>query len=451
MTDLAKRQRTRATGLAVAPYALVVCLWAALYPGIFSDDSLGYWSYASSGQFYSDGPFVWLAWIWVTSVGGHLPGLSTLAGVLLLVGSIDYWTRSFAWGRFRPWLLLLASALPTVWAIGVTLWKDVPMTAGFFLAAGLITRAYRSQWPARWLAAVVITAAGVLVAMRANGPATAVVAALALIAFALRGTRRSVAIAAVSIAGVSIVSLYVPQVFSNPAPGAKTGIEVAGVLADVGCAIQRSGISLSEVQLSALEDEFGLSGPWWQAEVCMWTDALYRDPNFATRFAETGGGQALRMWASVAADYPRELLEARAYRVSNQLPWPTTGAPRSLPFIQSVVTPNDMGIEWASPITAEGLRIPMRLWNALRIVTGSPGLWLLVSLILVAVTWRRPQRLLVPTVAYMTVLQVLVFAFSPFSESRYGLLTLIAGPLLLAGFCVQMLGQRRERQASALT
>lgn len=446
-------QRTRGSRLAsgllsFAPYSLVAALWLALYPGIFSDDSLGYWSYASTGTVYGDGPATWLSWIWLTSLGGRLPALATLAGGLTLVGSIDYWTRAFDWGRVRPWLVLFAAALPSVWAIGVTLWKDVPMTAGFFLAAGLVTRALRRRWPGSLQVALVVGVASLLISMRANGPMTALFGALIVLAVAFADTRRNVAVAALPVAILSLVFLYAPQLATDPSPGAKSGIEFAGLIADVGCAAERSDLKLTPEQQSLVSSQFGLAGEWWDAELCMWTDALYSDAEFADRMNEAGPMPAARFWLSVFVDHPVELVAARSYRLTNQLPWPITGIPRPLPFIQSEMTPNSIGIAWAFPHVAEALRLPIRAWNAARIVTGSPGLWLLVSIVVVGATWKRASRAAAPTVAYMLAMQILIFAFSPFSESRYGLLALIAGPALVAGFGLQLYRQHRDRKAS---
>ena len=442
----------RAIALASAPYLIILLLWLGLYPGIFSDDSLGYWLYASTGQFYADGPASWLAWLWLTSIGGRIPGLSTLAGALTLITCIDYWLRSFRW-RFRPWLLVAASLMPTVWAVGLTLWKDVPLTAGLFLAAGLVTRALRSQARLTWQAAALCAASGLLISMKANGPATALVAVPFVALLALPSTRRRVAIVSACCAAVAVLALYIPQAALTSSPGAKTGIEYSGLIADVGCAIQTSGIALTSEQEAELASRFGLHSDWWRSEVCMWTDALYRDPGFAGRVRAVGPVGIVETWAPIAMAHPLEITQARAIRLNNQLPWPMTGLPKPLPFIQSVITPNEMGIDWATPGAADVLRVPMRAWNAARLLTGSPGLWLLVGLILGAVTWRSWRRQLLPTVAYMTVLQGLLFLFSPFSESRYGLLTLIAGPLMLASWTWQTIitSQLRTKSESGIT
>lgn len=73
---------------------------------------------------------------------------------------------------------------------------------------------------------------------------------------------------------------------------------------------------------------------------------------------------------------------------------------------------------------SEIARIPLRAWNAVRIVVANPGLWL-------------------------TVMPVVLVVFSPFSETRYGLFTVIAGYAILAFAVITALQRRRAASEEA--
>ncbi len=426
--------------LALAPYLIVVAGWILLFPGIFSEDSLAAISMVRSGTVAIDWTAIWIYLVWVLTLGGVAPGLATLLLGLMLVGSIDFWMRSTFVRPWRPWLFLLIAATPTVWALGVTLWHDISMTAGLFLLVGLATRVTQGRPLSPAMTWTVLFVGALLTATRINGPVTLVVAGVLLLLVSSR--RRQLWVGVVSAAVASGVILVGANATADETSFAKPGIETAGLITDIGCAIQRDGIQLTDEQSREIAS-YGLGSDWTTGEICRWTDRLYYLGTFDGQKVTSDRLAVASLWWSVLQDHPAELVSARMLRLNSQLPLPLTGVPVALPFIQSIITPNDLGIEWANPNVSELARIPLRAWNAVRIVVANPGLWLTIMLVVLAVFWRRDRELLLPTVLTALSLQVLIFVFSPFSETRYGLFTVIAGYAIL-GFAVLSAIERRR-------
>ena len=429
--------------LGVAPYLILVVGWLLLFPGIFSEDSLAAISMVRTGNVAIDWTAIWIYLVWVLSLGGTAPGLATLILGLMLVGSIDFWMRSTFPRPWRPWLFLVIAATPTVWALGVTLWHDISMTAGFFLLVGLATRVTQGRPLQPVLTWATLIAGALLTATRINGPVTLVVAGFLLLLVSAH--RRQLWVGVVSAAVASGAILLGANATADVTSLGKPGIETAGLITDIGCAIQRDGIQLTDEQSREIAS-YGLGSDWTTGEICRWTDRLYYLGTFDGQRVASDRVAVVSLWWSVMQDHPAEVISARMLRLNSQLPFPLTGVPVALPFIQSIITPNDIGIEWANPSVSELARIPLRAWNAVRIIVANPGLWLTVMLVVLAVFWRRDRELLLPTVLTALSLQVLIFMFSPFSETRYGLFTVIAGYAIL-GFAILAALQRRRAKS----
>ena len=112
-----------------------------------------------------------------------------------------------------------------------------------------------------------------------------------------------------------------------------------------------------------------------------------------------------------------------------------------VPFLHSTILSNDFGLAWAFPPLAETARLPIRVWNALRVVLANTALWLLA---LALVIWKRTDLRpgLVPTLIFGIVLNLGLLATAPISEGRYGLLILVTGQLTT----VYLLLDRRSRR-----
>jgi hypothetical protein len=134
-------------------------------------------------------------------------------------------------------------------------------------------------------------------------------------------------------------------------------------------------------------------------------------------------------WISLALKEPVFLFQTHLERHAYLVPFPIFGIPTA-PFLHSTIEFKDQGIEWAFPSIANIARLPMRLWNAGRGLTGWAGLWLVV-LIGSGVAARRKE--LMPVILMSIALMGPLFVVAPIPDGRYALFVLIAGQLALVG------------------
>ena len=122
---------------------LVVLLWTAImvagfHPGIMSSDSLSQWAEGLSWRFSNwHPPFVAL----LSGLAARTWGTPTPLLVLQLLG-LGSGFASLVWRRpvSSSAFLAILLALPPVWAIGVTQWKDVVLASFLMLAIAALDR-----------------------------------------------------------------------------------------------------------------------------------------------------------------------------------------------------------------------------------------------------------------------------------------------------------------------
>ncbi|WP_404369522.1 hypothetical protein ACIHQR_06815 [Corallococcus coralloides] len=170
------------------PPAAGVVLWvgvlfAAFHPGLMSVDTLDQYEQGLRGTFNDVHPPLgsWLLGLSGRWVGS--PSLVLLGQLLLLAGSMALLVRSPDGRTGRKGLFVLGAFLlvPTVWALAVTLWKDV-MSAAVLLGAVAALRYRRPLW------ALVLLVAGT--ALRHNALVAALPLAVPVMAQVARPTWR---------------------------------------------------------------------------------------------------------------------------------------------------------------------------------------------------------------------------------------------------------------------
>ena len=117
--------------------------WVVFFPGTFTNDSLAIIEQIRTGNWSNDHTNAYLSFVWLTSGGGSQWGLVTLAQVILValgITSLGSVVRRI--GIPKPVVMVACgvfSMLPQVGAFAITMWKDVPSTAGaLMLAAALL-------------------------------------------------------------------------------------------------------------------------------------------------------------------------------------------------------------------------------------------------------------------------------------------------------------------------
>ncbi|MCY1045822.1 hypothetical protein OV208_31205 [Corallococcus sp. bb12-1] len=137
----------RDTVLRISVVLWVGVLYAAFQPGLMSVDTIDQYAQGLSGTFDDVHPPLGS---WLLGLSGRLvgsPWLVLVGQLLLMAGSMALLVRTpdarkGRWGVLVLWAFL---AMPTVWALAVTLWKDV-MTAAVLLGAVAALKYRRPFW-----------------------------------------------------------------------------------------------------------------------------------------------------------------------------------------------------------------------------------------------------------------------------------------------------------------
>ena len=123
------------------PPLIGVAWWAAMYPGLFGEDSLITLGEARTGPVTVLFTAWWIYVIRFLTAGTRAIPLLTLFGVVMLAFAVRQWAAaSFPEGGARALAVCLVCASPLVGALGTQVRHDVEMTAGLLLCLAVVTR-----------------------------------------------------------------------------------------------------------------------------------------------------------------------------------------------------------------------------------------------------------------------------------------------------------------------
>ena len=409
------------------PLLIGVAWWAAMYPGLFGEDSLMNLTEAR------DGPVsVWFTawWIYVirfVTLGTRAIPLLTLFGVLTLTFAVRYWAAAcLPRGASRALAICLVCASPLVGALGIQVRHDIEMTAGLLLCAAVVARAGDLAWP-RIVDVMVLTFAVALIATRHNGVAVVLAAAIGCVLVPADGTFRQ-ALLLFTVAGAVLAGTIVATRLAGHSEIADRLGAVEWAVTDISCLLSKDNVRVSTDEWNYLTT-VASPADWPQPNACRFMDKeLFAAASFHPDAVRARPMALLRAWLALARDNPLQMLRAHAERVRLFLPPFFTGVPRgdNLPFIHSTILPNDFELEWKLPRLAGVVRLVARAWNAMAMFIANAGLWLL-ALVLSAKALGARGRALRLTIYFAVALEISVLVAAPMSEGRYGLFILITG------------------------
>jgi 4-amino-4-deoxy-L-arabinose transferase-like glycosyltransferase len=394
--------------------------WAIFFPGFYSGDSFLALDMAQTGNLTNSGTASWAVFVRIFSLWGNaFPILSLLCGLLLV-----YATTQLAFALFQDSTAavssLLLSATPLVAGMGITLWHDIPFTAGLILVASFMinTLRYEKRNLKRDFYALLLPGA-VLTTFKPNGIATLIVFGLLLLC--QRKTRRLYIylLLPVSLAIALTLSLSYGVLKQDPIN------EYYGqewMRADISCfASTPQGTKLIESKIHQIRNV----SEWASVEACTFLNnaPLSIEQKIAAQEFVPGA------WVTILLNDPLFILNTHLQRHDYLFPNPLAPFP-TVPFLHSTIEFKDRGVVWAFPTIAENARVVMRGWNALRGVVSWAGLWLLIMVVMI---FRFKYQLLMPIFQMSIALVGLLFVAAPIGEGRYVLFVLIGGQLALLG------------------
>lgn len=408
-----------------------VVWWAAMYPGLFGEDSLITLTEARDGPVTAWFTAWWVTVIDLITLSTRAIPLLTLAGVVVLAWSTEQWAAAtFPAGPARAWAVVLICATPLVGALGIQVRHDAWMTAGLLLCVAVLVRTGGRIDRFRAADYGQLALAVLLIPTRHNGLVTLILAAVGGLWFFGQSRMRHLAVLATVALGVFGVTQAATRSAGLP-HSVDPAQAVEWLMADVSCLLTQDGVVPTADEWATLET-IASRADWPQARACNFVNPLFIAPTFRIAQVEPNIGRLIRAWLTLGLRYPVRMPLVHLRRVSLFLPPFIVGLQDQAytPFIHSTILPNDFGLTWAFPSVAHLARQPARAWNALRLVLANSAVWLgLVAL--AAWKLRGLRHQLLPTVVMGAALNAGLLATAPISEGRYGLFILICGQVTL--------------------
>ena len=420
------------------PLVIGLAWWAVMYPGLFGEDSLMNLTEARNGPVSVWFTAWWIYLIRFVTMGTRAIPLLTLFGVLVLTFAVRYWAAAcFPRGRARAVAVCLVCATPLVGALGIQVRHDVEMTAGLLLCAAAVGRAGDPSWPRAVDVALLVLAVS-LIATRHNGFAVVLATALACLLMPGAALVRQGLVLLIVAGAVFAGTLTATRISGHSQIADPLGA-VEWAVTDISCLLSKKDVRVSDAHWEYLVTVASRTD-WPQSNACRsMAKELFAAASFRREAVRQHPGRLLRVWLGLALDNPIRMVQAHVERVRIFLPPFVAGVPRTdnLPFIHSTILPNDLDLEWTFPRVAGVARLFARAWNALAIVVGNAGLWL-IALMASARVLRASGPALRVTILLAVALELTILVAAPMSEVRYGLFILIAGQVATLVTCFEI-------------
>ena len=389
------------------------------FPGFYSSDSFAAVDMAKTGELENSGTASWALYVRVFSFFGQSFPLLTLFSGLILV----YGVTRLSYAMFNERIAALSSFLltltPLVAGMGITLWHDIPMTAGFLLIVAFFIHLHRYPENIRFYAGRLLVPGALLITFKPNGLPTLIVFSILLLVPKL--SKQGLKYVLVAILVTSSITIIGSNLVLGASP-INSYFAQEWMRGDISCyANTLSGQGFVEREIPGI----GNTKKWASEQSCTFLNGSslsYNEKVKAEKFVP------MAWWHLLESD-PLFIINTHLKRHAYLLPIPIFGIPNE-PFLHSTIEFQNKGIEWAFPSIAEKARISMRLWNAIRGLTGWAGLWLVA---LFCLTLFAKRRELVPAVVMSISMMGILFVVAPIPDGRYALFVLIAGQLAIIG------------------
>jgi hypothetical protein len=405
--------------------------WVIFFPGFYSTDSFTAVRQAQSGNLEVAGGVSWALYIrYFSFLGNAIPLLTLMSGLAL-----TYSVTCLAYSVSRRKLAAISSfflvSTPLVYAMGITLWHDIPFTAGLILVSAYFAAQFNTECELTNRFWVLLFPGSVLLTFRPNGLPTLITFAVILSLFYRNRNILKDLISSITVA--FLISIGFSYLFFHQAPFDSLFAQEF-MREDISCyASLEKGKGFVEENLPGISNSAGWSSP----EAC-----TFISRSSLTLEEKVQAVSLLpRVWLQLIFDDPKFVLDTHLKRHAYLIPVPIYGIPVE-PFIHSNIEFEDRGISWAFPQIAEKARLLPRAWNATRAFFGWAGMWFMV---LIWLAFRRTKPELVPLIVMSFSLLVLLFIVAPIPDGRYALYVLIAGQLCFLSKIVELVTSLKAR------
>ena len=403
--------------------------WIIFFPGFFSSDSFSAVQMAKSGDLGNSFTASWALYVRIFSFYGHAIGVLTLINGLILVYSVTRLGYALFSSRTAALSTFLLTLTPAVSGMGITLWHDILMSAGIVLVTSFFINLQKSATNAKKFMLLELIPGSILSSFRPNGlPTIAIFAFLygLLVIFKLRVNFIQTAKMLVT---AIIMSTLITIIGSNLILGVSpinSYFAQEWMRNDISCfAKSVSGNGFVEKNIPGI----GTTDTWSSSAAC----TFLNDAKVSGEEKVAAQEYIPSAWLALLKLDPTFLLETHIKRNAYLIPLPIFGVPK-VPFLHSTIEFKEQGISWAFPSIAENARIPMRLWNAARGITGWVGLW---GLVLIGLVIFARGKDLLPAIVMSLAMSGILFVVAPIPDGRYALFVLVAGQLALIGKIIE--------------
>lgn len=398
--------------------------WVIFFPGLFSTDSFSAISQAQSGDFSNAGTATWALYLRFFSFHGNfIPALTIISAL-----SLTYAVTCLAFTIFPSKIASISStvlvATPLVYAMGITLWHDIPFSAGLILITSYFSIKLRKNEIFQNSTLQLFLPGVIFLTFRPNGIPTLIIFSLIYILI-VRDRKQSIYVIPTIII-VTLINVSMSHIFLKQ-PTVNMLFAQEFMREDISCfASLDRGKGFVEENLAGISNTSG----WSSKDACTFisrSSLTLEEKNQAVELLP-------RAWFKLVLEEPIFVLNTHLKRHAYLNPIPLYGIPVA-PFIHSNIEFTDRGINWAFPQIAEKARILPKAWNAARGLLGWAGLWFLILLI---ISLRKNNSHLLPYVVMSISLIILLFIVAPIPDGRYTLFVLITGQMVFLGESVKL-------------
>jgi len=398
--------------------------WIVFNPGFFSSDSFALMEMLKSKTISSEWTAIWALSLNLITFGGGQPQLATLLFSQLLAASVTYFLLAYFESKKALALSIILCSTPIVGAMGITLWHDIPMTAGFLLFLGALRKLESGiKWDY-----LTLVSGGILASFRYNGLPTLIVFIVLVIALS-KNRRNLVGVLAI------LVTLSGLSVALNTAYKSDLNVQSDGFIDwmryDISC--YASNTNSDSFFESNFDGELNRND-WSSKSACTW----FNDSTAFGVRTKSVNKAIPRAWLNLATTKPLFVLKTHLDRHKYLVPVPYSGLP-NMPFIHTTIEFPNKDLNFTYPNVSEVLRIYPRIWNYFNFVFGYAGLWLSV---LFFVAWRKKDFEILKLALLGLVLNSSLFVFASISDGRFTLPLLISAQIILLSVCLDWISQK---------
>ena len=404
--------------------SIMLLWWLAFNPGFYSGDSFAVIQMARDDTISSEWTTIWAVFVKILTFNGSHPGIATLFFSQILAFALTVFAHSIFKGPAAVLGSLVLCMTPLVGAMGITLWHDIPMTAGFLLiASGIIRFSKKDPCSFAYLFTGVI-----LASFRYNGIPT-ILLTLGLLIF-LTKSKKVIMVGLVLSIIIGGLTSIMDSRFS-PSESTHSDGFINWMRYDLSCYAAKS----NDNDFFQIEFAGKASREFWKSsQACTWfndSKAFSDRPTYVTEKIPSA-------WLALAFKEPVFVLSTHMKRHEYLIPIPFFGPP-SMPFIHTTIEYADQGIEYRNVDVSEKLRLYPRVWNYFNFIFGYSGFWLMLIFFF---AWIKRKLVYLGLGILGLVLNASLFTFAIISDARFTLYVLIAGQLIAVGEFIKYFERR---------